>query len=99
MPTPARARHRAATEKEAPMAGPTEIPTYEELMPLPLILEGLPILFEDDEEEEHDVGDAEWHFATIEILHLYLQAHLAARPEYRVHANMNLSYKDVEVGT
>lgn len=52
----------------------------------------MPILYED--EEEGDMGEANQHVDTDEILHVCLGAHLANRPEYRVFANMNLYYRN-----
>lgn len=59
--------------------------------PLPIILDGIPLMYEEDE-EEIDMGEANLHLLAIEILHICLIAHLAARPAHRVFANLNLYY-------
>lgn len=51
-----------------------------------------PILFEDD--EEGDLGEANLHVESDEVLHICLKAHLKNRPEFQVYSNMNLYYLD-----
>ncbi len=57
----------------------------------PLYIDGLPILYEDD--EEGDLGESNPHVTTDEILHICLLAHFANRQGYRVFSNMNLYYQ------
>jgi Uma2 family endonuclease len=59
--------------------------------PLPIVYEDMPILYED--EEEGDMGEANVHVVSDEILHVCLSAHLAGQPEYRVFSNMNCYYR------
>jgi Uma2 family endonuclease len=58
----------------------------------PLWVDGLPILYED--EEEGEMGEANLHVLWTQTLHYGLMAHLAYRPELRVYSNMNLYYRD-----
>ncbi|HYV35687.1 MAG TPA: hypothetical protein VE988_08280, partial [Gemmataceae bacterium] len=53
----------------------------------------LPILYEDEEEEE--MGEANLHVIWTQYLHWGVKAHLAPRPEFRVYTNMNLYYRNV----
>jgi Uma2 family endonuclease len=64
-----------------------EIPLIE---PLPIIYEGMPLLYED--EEEGDMGETNPHSTSEHILRYGVAAHLADRPEYQVFSNMNLYY-------
>jgi Uma2 family endonuclease len=66
-------------------------PTARELDPVPIAADGLPILYEDD--EEGDLGESNPHVSIDEILHICLQAHFASLPQYRVFSNMNLYYR------
>jgi Uma2 family endonuclease len=50
----------------------------------------VPLIYEDDGQEE--MGDADIHTRTGDILFYGLQAHLSAHPEYRVFCNLNLFY-------
>lgn len=61
-------------------------------VPLPLILDDIPILYED--EEEGDMGESYPHVRTDEILHVSLEAYFAKEFGWRVFANMNLYYRD-----
>ncbi|HEV3259233.1 MAG TPA: Uma2 family endonuclease [Gemmataceae bacterium] len=79
------------------MATPiTSIPELD-VLPAPVMMDGLPILYEDEEEEENDLGESNPHVVTNEILHVCLKGHLGGRPEYRVFSNMNLYYIAVEL--
>jgi len=53
--------------------------------------DGIPLLYED--ENEGDMGEVSWHTDAMHILHICLASHLAARPELRVFANLNLYYR------
>jgi hypothetical protein len=52
----------------------------------------MPLLYEDQEEEEKDMGDTYPHTDSLELLLYGLRAHLAGHPHYRVLCNMNLYY-------
>lgn len=84
---------KSVTLKETPkqdvrLLGPSELP----FPPLPVILDGIPQLREDEEEEEKDVGEANPHVVTVSLLLVCLRAHLGPSPAYRAFANMNLYY-------
>lgn len=57
---------------------------------LPIIAIDLPVLYEDEGQEE--MGESDIHTLTDLILFTALRAHLASRPEYRVFSNLNLHY-------
>ncbi len=69
----------------------TGLSSDRDLAPQPVLGDDLPILYED--EEEDDLGESSPHVSTDEILHICLLAHFATRPEYRVFSNMNLYYQ------
>jgi Uma2 family endonuclease len=56
----------------------------------PLAGDDVPLIYEDDGQEE--MGDSDIHTRTASILFYGIQAHLDRQPEYRVFANLNLSY-------
>jgi Uma2 family endonuclease len=60
--------------------------------PLPLLPDGMPIFYED--EDEGDMGEANLHVLSTDILYFGVQAHLAGRRGYRVFSNLNLHYRD-----
>jgi Uma2 family endonuclease len=74
------------------MANSSPTTTHQQIMPLPLPPGDLPILYEDEEEEE--LGEANLHQQWAQILQVCLKAHLASRPELQVYLNMNLYYRD-----
>jgi len=57
---------------------------------LPVLLDGIPIMFEDD--DEGDMGEANIHVSTDMILHVCLMAHFAKQPQYKVYSNLNFYY-------
>jgi Uma2 family endonuclease len=57
---------------------------------LPVLLDGIPIMYEDD--DEGDMGEANIHVETDMILHICLGYHFANRPKYKVYSNLNLYY-------
>ena len=61
--------------------------------PLPLILDGMPFLYEDEEEVEHDMGDANQHTVAAGIVFYGITAHLTPASPYRAYANLNLYYR------
>ena len=72
------------------MASPTTTPTGLGVATPPVILDGLPLLYED--EEEGDMGETNVHEITNSILRFGLEAHLAGHPQYQVFSNLNLYY-------
>ena len=77
----------------APLASP--VPTYkpcdQNFLPQVVWVGDWPLLWEDD--EEGDMGEANLHVLTDEILHVCLSAHFADQPDVRVYSNMNLYYQ------
>lgn len=61
---------------------------------LPIVALDLPVMYEDEGQEE--IGETELHFETIAILRYGLKAHLAARPKYRVFSDLNLYYHPLD---
>ncbi len=59
---------------------------------LPIIAVDMPILYEDEGQDE--VGETDIHWRCCEILRCGLEAHLS--PEYRVFADLNLYYHPVD---
>jgi Uma2 family endonuclease len=60
--------------------------------PLPLLPDGMPIFYED--EDEGDMGEANLHVVSTDILYFGVQAHLARRRACRVYTNLNLHYRE-----
>jgi Uma2 family endonuclease len=61
-----------------------------DLRPFPIIEDGMPLLYED--EEEGDMGDTTWHSDAMDIALYGVKAHLRDREELQVFANLNLYY-------
>jgi Uma2 family endonuclease len=72
------------------MHGASRTTSLADLRPFPVIEDGLPLLYED--EEEGDMGDASWHKDAVDIALYGVKAHLRDRPELQVFANLNLYY-------
>src|SRR5579859_4824325 len=72
------------------MRGASRTTSLADLRPFPIIEDGLPLLYED--EEEGDMGDASWHTDAMDITLYGIKAHLGDRPEFQVFANLNLYY-------
>jgi Uma2 family endonuclease len=72
------------------MASPTTTPTGSSVAAPPAILDGLPLLYED--EEEGDMGETNVHEITSAILRFGLEAHLAGQQDFQVFSNLNLYY-------
>ncbi len=62
----------------------------EALSPMPLIVNGLPIMYEDD--KEPDLGESNPHVLTDHVLFVCLSAHFARSRKHQVFSNMNLYY-------
>jgi Uma2 family endonuclease len=61
--------------------------------PLPPLLDGIPILYEDDIKEELGMGENSLHYIDGNTIFAALQAHCEAHhPEFRVFANLNCYY-------
>jgi Uma2 family endonuclease len=71
-----------------------DLPTVDELPPLPLDSAGLPIMYEDEGME--DMGDADVHTRTGDILLYGVEFHLASQPSYQVFWNLNLHHSQDE---
>jgi Uma2 family endonuclease len=53
-------------------------------------------MYEDEGQDE--MGESDVHVITCEILHIGLEAHLAARKEYRVFSDLNVYYNPLDPG-
>src|SRR5688572_7365116 len=62
--------------------------------PLPVINDDLPILYED--EGQDDMGESTPHTGADHILSLALTEHFRARPNHRVFSNLNLYYHPID---
>jgi Uma2 family endonuclease len=75
------------------MSTPVDHLTAWESAPWPDSLAGIPILYEDEGQEE--MGEANIHVTADEILHVCLNIHIKEhRPDCQVFSNMNLYYLD-----
>jgi Uma2 family endonuclease len=75
------------------MATPTVVTSPTGLATLPLLLDDIPILYED--EDEDDMGESNEHVDADEIVHVCVGAFLRRRGTgYRVFSNMNLYYRE-----
>ena len=72
------------------MASPVRIPSAPEEGRLPILLDDIPLLYEDQEDDE--MGESDFHAIVEDILRYGLRAHLASRSELRVFTNLNLYY-------
>jgi Uma2 family endonuclease len=57
---------------------------------MPIIALDLPVLFEDEGQEE--TGESEPHLLTLDILYNGIKAHLANQPDYRAFGDINCHY-------
>ncbi len=64
------------------------------LSPMPLIVNGLPVMYEDD--KEPDLGESNPHVLTDHVLFNCLSVHFARSRRYQVFSNMNLYYDAFE---
>lgn len=75
------------------MANSITTPPVWETLPWAPLPQDIPILYED--EEEGDMGEANYHVLADEVLHICLSAHFREhQPECQVFSNMNLYYLD-----
>ena len=61
---------------------------------LPVIAIDMPVMFEDEGQE--NMGEADFHVITNEILHNGLCDHLLSKPRYRTFSNLNVYYHPIE---
>jgi Uma2 family endonuclease len=82
---------KTKTPRANPRSFP-ELPRYKVILPAddPVTPDGIPIMFEDEGQEE--MGDTDFHTRTIEILKYGFKAFLADRPGFEVYSNLNLYY-------
>jgi Uma2 family endonuclease len=76
------------------MRGASRTTSLADLRPFPIIEDGMPLLYED--EEEGDMGDATWHSDSVAIALYGLKAHLGDREELQVLTNLNLYYSTTD---
>lgn len=62
---------------------------------LPIIATDLPVMYEDEGQEE--MGETETHYDSIAILRYGLKAHLADHSQYRVFSDLNLYYHPLDL--
>jgi Uma2 family endonuclease len=75
-----------------PAALPNGTPANHDSMPIIAI--DMPIMYEDEGQEE--MGDSDPHTTTIAILTSALKAHLKSRSEYRVFSDLNVYYHRID---
>jgi Uma2 family endonuclease len=61
---------------------------------IPVIAVDIPVMFEDDGQEE--MGDADVHTITCTILYTALKVHLATRPQYHVFSDLDVLYHPIK---
>jgi Uma2 family endonuclease len=74
------------------MSSPVSTAPVFELVPLPILAGKMPLLYEDEEEELHDLGEADFHTESMNIVRYGIREHLRFQPHYRAYSNMNLYY-------
>jgi Putative restriction endonuclease len=65
-----------------------------DLRPFPIITDGLPLIYEDD--DEGDMGEASIHTDSVDIALYGVGAHLADQEQLRVFSNLNLYYSETD---
>jgi Uma2 family endonuclease len=76
------------------MRGAPRTTSLAELQPFPILEDGIPLVYED--EEEGDMGEATWHSDSIAIALYGLKAHLGDRKELQILANLNVYYSTTD---
>ena len=76
------------------MASPITTPSNLDSAPPSLVLDGLPLLYEDD--EEGDMGETNLHEITAGIFRFGLEAHFAGQSQFQVFSNLNLYYQPTD---
>jgi hypothetical protein len=74
------------------MRGVSRSTSLADLKPFPIITEGMPLIYEDD--DEGDMGEASIHTDTVGIALYGVTAHLADQEHLRVFSNLNLYYSE-----
>jgi hypothetical protein len=74
------------------MPGAARTTSRADLKPFPIITEGMPLIYEDD--DEGDMGEASIHTDTVDIALYGVGAHLADQEHLRVFSNLNLYYSE-----
>jgi Uma2 family endonuclease len=76
------------------MRGASRTTSLADLRPFPIITDGLPLIYEDD--DEGDMGEASIHTDSVDIVLYGVGAHLADQPQLRVFSNLNLYYSPTD---
>jgi Uma2 family endonuclease len=76
------------------MSGVSRSTVLADLKPFPIITEGMPLIYEDD--DEGDMGEASIHTDTVDIALYGVTAHLADEEHLRVFSNLNLYYSETD---
>jgi hypothetical protein len=76
------------------MRGVSRTTSPAHLQPLPIITEGIPLIYEDD--EEGDIGEASIHTDTLDLAFYGVGPHLAGEEHLRVFSNLNLYYSEID---
>jgi hypothetical protein len=76
------------------MRGVSRTTSLADLKPFPIITEGMPLIYEDD--DEGDMGEASIHTDTVDIAFYGVGAHLADQEQLRVFTNLNLYYSPTD---
>jgi Uma2 family endonuclease len=76
----------------------TQAPTVngapDDLDPMPIIADDMPVMYEDEGQDE--MGESDPHTDTDHILRTAILAHLRSRPEMRTFSNLNVFYHRVD---
>jgi Uma2 family endonuclease len=86
-----RVKPEASQPEEAP---PIANGTPVDRDPMPVIAIDMPVMYEDEGQEE--MGETEFHTDALHILTLGVTTHLQSRPELRVYSNLNVYYHRVD---
>ncbi|MFQ5858457.1 MAG: Uma2 family endonuclease [Anaerolineae bacterium] len=85
-------------EVKTPSTPPASVappaPDERRLAELPIIAIDLPVLYEDEGQEE--MGEHTVHTLTDDIIRLGLESHLAERPNHHLFSNLNLHYHPID---
>jgi Uma2 family endonuclease len=76
------------------MRGASRSTSLAALRPFPIITDGMPLIYEDD--DEGDMGEASIHTDSVDIALYGVGAHLAAHEQFRVFSNLNLYYSETD---
>src|SRR5438093_205740 len=76
-------------------AGGTQIQRIEPLGDLPIIAIDMPVMYEDEGQEE--MGESILHVQTDDIIRTGLLAHFSNRPDLRVFTDLNMYYHPIDL--